>query len=349
MLEIKEKDKKEIQGLRFIDLFAGIGGFHIALNSFDTNCVFSSEWDKHAQKVYKDNFGIQPFGDITKIDEKDIPPHDIICGGFPCQAFSISGKQKGFEDSRGTLFFDIARITNYHKPKLLILENVFNLEKHDNGRTLKVIVNTLEDLGYNCFHQVLNASHYGIPQIRRRIFFVCFRKDLGITEFEFPEPTKTDSRLVDFLEESVEDYVYPKEESLKNLKLKSQISIQQTLELDVEKEFVESIRLGSINRGGQGERIYSPLGSGITLSAYGGGVGSKTGLYLINGRIRKLSPRECSNITGFPKSFKLHENKNQSYKQFGNSVVVDVIQHILIEVNKKFCSLQTQNISNLNH
>ena len=170
MIEIDAINKKNLRGLKFIDLFAGIGGFHLALSSFDTECVFASEWDEHAKKVYEDNFGLQPFGDITQIDEREIPNHDIICGGFPCQAFSISGKQRGFDDSRGTLFFDIARITKHHKPKLLLLENVYNLEKHDNGNTLKVITETLDLLGYNCFYKVLNASHFGIPQIRRRIF-----------------------------------------------------------------------------------------------------------------------------------------------------------------------------------
>lgn len=335
MIEIKKTEKKNIKGMRFIDLFAGIGGFHLGLSSFDTECVFVSEWDKHAQLVYERNFGIKPFGDITLIEEKEIPPHDIICGGFPCQAFSISGKQKGFEDSRGTLFFDIARITDYHKPKLLLLENVYNLERHDNGNTLRVITKTLDSLGYNCFYKVLNASHFGIPQIRRRIFFVCFRKDLGITEFDFPKPTKTNSRLIDFLEKDVEDYVYPQQEKLKNLKLKDDKSVQYSLDMKLEDEFVSSVRIGSINNGGQGERIYSPYGTSITLSAYGGGVGSKTGLYLIDGSIRKLSPRECANVTGFPKNFILDNNKNQCYKQFGNSVVVDVIQNILIEINKK--------------
>ena len=215
MIKIKEEYKKNLKGLKFIDLFAGIGGFHLALSSFDINWVIASEWDKHAQKVYKNNFGIQPLGDITQIDEKEVPSHDIICGGFPCQAFSISGKQRGFDDSRGTLFFDIARITKYHKPKILLLENVFNLERHDNGNTLRIILKTLDELGYNSFHKVLNASHYGIPQIRRRIFLVCFRNDLGITDFKFPEPTKTNSRLIDFVESDVENFVYPNPEKWK--------------------------------------------------------------------------------------------------------------------------------------
>lgn len=335
MIDIENNNKVNIKGMKFIDLFAGVGGFHLALSSFETECVFSSEWDKHAKKVYQNNFGIQPFGDITLINERDIPNHDIIAAGFPCQAFSISGNQRGFEDSRGTLFFDIARIARYHKPKILLLENVYNLERHDGGNTLKVILRTLKELGYNCFYKVLNASHYGIPQIRRRIFFVCFRNDLGVSKFEFPSPTKTNSRLVDFLESNVDDFVYPAVEKLKNLKIKNSKSNQYQLKIDSKDEFISSVRLGSVNKGGQGERIYSPYGASITLSAYGGGIGGKTGLYLVDGKIRKLTPRECANVTGFPKSFILHENKNQCYKQFGNSVVVDVVQNILIEINKK--------------
>ncbi len=334
MIDINDQNRTNLKNLKFIDLFAGIGGFHLALSSFGTKCVFTSEWDKHAQKVYYENFGIKPHGDITLIHESDVPKHDILCGGFPCQAFSISGKQKGFEDSRGTLFFDIARITNFHKPKILLLENVYNLERHDNGNTLKIILNTLNEIGYQCFYKVLNASHFGIPQIRRRIFFVCFRNDLGINDFKFPEPTKTNSKLKYFLENNVDEYVFPNENKLRNIKIKNEKNSQFSFQLKLKDEYISSIRLGSVNKGGQGDRIYSPNGAAITLSAYGGGIGSKTGLYLINGRIRKLSPRECANISGFPKTFVLDENKNQSYKQFGNSVVVDVLQNILIKINE---------------
>jgi DNA (cytosine-5)-methyltransferase 1 len=333
MISISQKNKNKLKGMKFIDLFSGIGGFHLSLNSFETECVFSSEWDKHASKVYENNFKIKPFGDITKINESEIPSHDILTGGFPCQAFSISGKQKGFEDSRGTLFFDIVRIVKYHNPKILLLENVYNLEKHDGGNTLSVILGTLDELGYNTFHKVLNASHYGIPQIRKRIFFVCFRKDLLVTDFKFPKPTITNTRLIDFLEKDLKDEnIFIKPEKLKSLKITKEKSFQKQLNFSV-KEFNTSIRIGSVNKGGQGERIYSPEGTAITLSAYGGGIGSKTGLYKIDNKIRKLTPRECANITGFPEDFILDENKNQSYKQFGNSVVVDVVQNILIQIN----------------
>jgi DNA (cytosine-5)-methyltransferase 1 len=329
-----KSNSSNLKGLKFIDLFSGIGGFHLALSSFGLKCVFSSEWDKHSQNVYHSNFGILPDGDITKISEKDIPVHDVICGGFPCQAFSISGKQRGFEDSRGTLFFDIARIAEHHKPKVLLLENVFNFEKHDNGRTLEVVIKVLDSLGYNVHYKVLNAVNYGIPQIRKRIYFVGFRKDLGVVDFKFPTGLGQFSTLNEFLEnsEDIEQYVI-KEEKLKNLKINLSKHVPQHGLFDNSNSW-ETVRLGSVNKGGQGDRIYSPFGSGITLSAYGGGVGAKTGLYYIGDKIRKLTPRECANISGFPRDFILHKNKNVSYKQFGNTVVVDVLQYILIEVNK---------------
>jgi DNA (cytosine-5)-methyltransferase 1 len=335
MFKPQKSDTKKINGLKFIDLFAGIGGFHLALKSFNAECVFTSEWDKNAQDVYKENFNIKPHGDITQIKEGDIPKHDIICGGFPCQAFSISGKQKGFEDSRGTLFFDVARIAAHHQPKILFLENVFNFEKHDNGKTLKTVLNVLDNIGYNTFYKVLNASKYGIPQIRKRIYFVAFRKDLKITQFNFPEPIKHDLKLRDFLEKDLDpsEWVISKDK-LKDLRIKEKVVVKSNNVFLSDDEH-GSIRLGTIKKGGQGDRIYSPDGFAITLSAYGGGTGSKTGLYMIDGNVRKLTPRECANITGFPNNFKLSKNKNHSYKQFGNCVVVDVLQYILIEINKK--------------
>jgi DNA (cytosine-5)-methyltransferase 1 len=325
MLQIKSVDRKNIEGLNYIDLFCGIGGFHLAMDSFYANCLFASDWDQHAREVYSQNFNLLPSGDITQIDEKSVPAHDILCAGFPCQAFSVSGKQRGFEDIRGTLFFDIARIANHQQPKILLLENVANLEKHDNGRTLRTILFTLDNIGYNTFYKVLNASDFGIPQIRKRIYFVAFRRDLNITHFEFPKPLHKLVKLYDFLEQDATNH----ELVLKNKNYRTQeISFGHEIAVNT------SIRIGTVNKGGQGDRIYHPLGHAITLSAYGGGNGAKTGLYQIDGVIRKLSPRECANIMGFPKHFKLHESRNQSYKQFGNTVVVDVLQYLLVQVNK---------------
>ena len=319
MIEIKNKSLKSY---RFIDLFSGLGGFRLALESYGAECVYSNEWDIQAQNVYEDNFGDRPDGDITEVNEKQIPQHDIICAGFPCQAFSISGKQKGFEDSRGTLFFDVARITKRHRPKVLFLENVKNLTSHDKGNTLRVIIETLNELGYDVNYKVLNALDYGIPQKRERIYIVAFRKDLKIKNFKFPKPVKLNRHVEDFL---VSDDVV----ATKQLKYEP---IYKSVKDDSYSTKV--LRLGMVNKGGQGERIYSIKGAAITISAQGGGVFAKTGGYLINGKPRKLEPRECARLMGYPDSYKMAEKSNQAYKQFGNSVVVDVLQYVVAEIDR---------------
>lgn len=321
---------KSLSNFTFIDLFAGIGGFHLALKSFGAKCIFASEWDKYAANVYQVNFNIQPSGDITGVSEADIPKHDILCGGFPCQAFSVAGKQRGFQDTRGTLFFEIAKIVNHHKPLVLFLENVKNLEKHDSGRTLKVIKETLHQLGYRVHSKVLNSSHFGLPQNRERIYLVAFRKDVDSSEFKFPKETFEPVALQDYLEANPTTAKIINREDLKVYK-------QFEKENCLFQEFSLSnkpIQIGIVNKGGQGERIYHPLGHAITLSAHGGGVGSKTGLYLVDGVVRKLTPRECARIQGFPETFIIDSNTSQAYKQFGNSVSVNVLQYILIGISK---------------
>ena len=317
--------KKYLDGMTFIDLFAGLGGFRLALESLGAECVYSNEWDEPAQRVYEKNFGDIPEGDITQVDEKTIPDHDILCAGFPCQAFSISGKQRGFEDSRGTLFFDVARIVREKKPKIVFMENVKNFATHDNGHTLEVVKATMEELGYVFFQKVLNAVDYGVPQKRERIYMVCFRNDLGITDFSYPKAFK--------LTKHVEDFLLDDEEMVKDLYVIRPDTYYNGAE---DNEYSnKSIRLGTVNKGGQGERIYSTKGIAITLSAYGGGIFAKTGGYLINGKPRKLHPRECARIMGYPDTYKIADSMNQAYKQFGNSVVIDVLQYIAIEIGKK--------------
>lgn len=317
-------ENKELEGYKFIDLFAGIGGFHLALNSFGADCVFASEWDKEAKATYSENFGINVNGDITKISEKDIPNHDIICAGFPCQAFSVSGKQLGFEDTRGTLFFDIVRIAKHHQPKVLFLENVRNLYRHDKGKTFDIILKTLDEIGYNVHYKILNTSNYGLPQNRERVYIIGFRKDIDSSNFEFPNKIYEDTCLEDILEENPIDGKIIERNDIQIYKdLDKQINIFDSFQLPN-----KPIQIGRVNKGGQGERIYHSKGHAITLSAYGGGVGAKTGLYLINGKIRKLSPRECARLQGFPEYFKINIKPTQAYKQFGNSVSVNVLQHI---------------------
>lgn len=321
---IKIEDKS-LTGYTFIDLFAGLGGFRLALESLGAKCVYSNEWDEEAQEVYKNNFGETPEGDITKVDEKLIPNHDILCAGFPCQAFSISGKQRGFEDSRGTLFFDVARIVKEKKPKIVFMENVKNFASHDEGKTLAVVKATMEELGYTFYQKVLNAVNYGIPQKRERIYMVCFRNDLNINDFNYPKGFK--------LQKHVEDFLLKDESLVKDLYVDRPDTYYNGVE---DNEYSDKpIRLGIVNKGGQGERIYSAKGIAITLSAYGGGIFAKTGGYLVNGKPRKLHPRECARIMGYPDSYIMSKKKNQAYQQFGNSVVVDVLQYIAIEIGKK--------------
>lgn len=321
MIEIKEQT---LAGYTFIDLFAGLGGFRISLESLGAKCVYSNEWDIPAQEVYAENFGDTPEGDITKVDEKTIPDHDILCAGFPCQAFSISGKQRGFEDSRGTLFFDVARIVKEKKPRIVFMENVKNFASHDNGRTLQVVKATMEELGYTFFQKVLNSVDYGVPQKRERIYMVCFRNDLNITDFSFPKGFK--------LTRHVEDFLLDDEDMVKHLYVEREDTYYNRDADDTYSD--KSIRLGIVNKGGQGERIYSTKGIAITLSAYGGGIFAKTGGYLVNGSPRRLHPRECARIMGYPDTYKIHKSANQAYKQFGNSVVIDVLQYIAKEIGE---------------
>ncbi|MDE5612592.1 MAG: DNA (cytosine-5-)-methyltransferase, partial [Odoribacter sp.] len=197
----------------FIDLFAGIGGFRLAMQSLGGKCVFSSEFNPKAQKTYSYNYGEVPFGDITKRETKEVIPDnfDVICGGFPCQAFSIAGYRKGFEDTRGTLFFDVAEIIKTHKPKVAFLENVRNLEGHDNGRTFEIIRNTLMELGYSVYHKVLNSALYGnIPQHRERIIIVAFNNDNvpNHATFCFPEPIKLTKTIHDCIDHAIQPEKY---------------------------------------------------------------------------------------------------------------------------------------------
>lgn len=330
----KSNKKKSWQtdkiNFNFIDLFAGIGGFRIALESYGGSCIFSSEWDIKSQDIYYENFGELPKGDITKISENDIPKHNVLCAGFPCQAFSISGKRKGFEDTRGTLFFDVARIVKKTKPEVLFLENVKNFAKHDNGKTLKIVKATLEELGYTYYSKILRSSDYGVPQARERIYIVGFRDDLKVKNFNFPEPVNNIVVVDNILERN----------KLLNHTYIERPDIIITKSNHLPKDPRKPLQIGRINKGGQGERIYSTQAAGITLSAHGGGVASKTGAYLINGKIRKLTPRECARMQGFPEDYEISGNKNISYKQFGDSVSVPVLQLIFKHILEAYPDLK---------
>lgn len=320
---------KILENMTFIDLFAGIGGFRLGLESLGAKCVFSSEIDKSARETYISNFNDEPAGDITKIEAEDIPDHDILCGGFPCQPFSIGGAKKGFEDTRGTLFFEIARIVRIKQPKVVFMENVKNLISHDNGNTFQVISNTMKDLGYDIFYSILNPVLFNVPQKRERIYIVCFRKDLGINNFSFPVPHLKSLR-------HVEDILLTNEEELKDYYVSTD---RPDYYITNENDNIYSnkpIRVGHVGTGSQGQRIYSIKGAAITLTATGGGLFGKTGGYMMSDkRPRKLHPRECARLMGLPDSYILHSNKVQALKQLGNSVVVDIIQLIGMEIGER--------------
>ncbi len=302
MIEIHNKTLKNYT---FIDLFAGIGGFRLALESLGARCVYSNEWDAQAQATYALNFGDVPDGDITQVNASTIPNHDILCAGFPCQAFSISGKQKGFEDSRGTLFFEVARIIQAKHPKVVLMENVKNFAHHDHGQTLAVVTRIMHDLGYDFYYQVLNATDYNVAQQRERIYMVGFAQELNIKHFDFPTKLPLTKHVQDYL-------VAPDQVPSKCIVNRDDIQLKAKVDYSHPHK---PIRLGIVNKGGQGERIYSIQGVGITLSSYGGGVFAKTGGYYINNQYRRLTPRECARLMGFPDSYQLSKNDNHAYQQ----------------------------------
>lgn len=322
MFNVRNTDKR-LRDKSFIDLFCGIGGFHLALSSYGAKCIFASDINVSASNVYYKNFGIQPKGDIKCIKNIDIPKHDILCAGFPCQSFSISGNQNGFSDENGKLFFEVYRIARYHHPKLIILENVKNLLSHNNGKTISVMEQRLKSIGYNIYNEVLCATDFSVPQARKRVYIVAFRNDLNVQNFQFPSSKGRLKVVSDVLDDNVEQKYF----------ISKPYIINGDIENDQNK-YDKLMRIGSVGLGRQGERIYSVRGQGITLSSQGGGIGGKTGMYYVDGRVRKLTPRECARMMGFPEKFKLANTDAECYKQFGNSVVVNVIQEIIGEASK---------------
>ncbi len=317
-----------------IDLFAGIGGIRLGFEQAFRNqikTVFVSEWDEHAQKTYHANFlDLKPIaGDITKIDERDIPSFDICLAGFPCQAFSLAGQRKGFHDnykgmSRGTLFFDVARICSHHRPKVIFCENVKGLTIHDKGNTFRIIVGTLEEMGYKVFHHILNSKDFGVPQNRERIYIVAFREDIAPARFDFPKPSRRPVCLHDILEkEAVPAKYYLSETYL------------ETLKRHKERHAAKGNGFGYVIR---------PL-DGVSGAIVCGGMGRERNLIIdarqhdltpstnIKGEInregiRKMTPREWARLQGFPDEYLLPLADGHLYKQLGNSVTVPVIRAI---------------------
>lgn len=299
---------------RYIDLFAGIGGIRIPFQELGGKCVFTSEWDAFAQKTYQINFGEIPQGDITQVNENDIPDFEILLGGFPCQPFSQAGLHKGFSDTRGTLFFDIERIIAAKRPKAFLLENVKQLKGHDKGRTFKVIEEHLRALNYSVDAKVLRAGDFGVPQNRERIYIVGFDKEyFNLTEefeFIFPEPPRMSTRLGDILEPVVDE----------------KYTISQKLYDGHKRRKEEHKKKGN----GFGFSVFNADSEYTnTLSARYYKDGSE--ILIDQGdemRPRKLTPRECARLQGFPEEFIIPVSDCRAYKQFGNSVAVPVVREI---------------------
>lgn len=315
----------------FIDLFAGIGGFRIALQNLGGKCVYSSEFDAKAQETYLANFGEMPFGDITKESTKNFIPKDfdILCGGFPCQAFSLAGKRLGFADeTRGTLFFEIEAILRKHQPKAFFLENVKGLAIHDKGNTLKTILSHLDDAGYDVVPpQILNAMDYGVPQHRERIYIIGFRKDLKIDveKFNYPKPSSVGDKRPKF-----RDVMEEKE-----------VSVKYYLSTAYMDTLIRHKARHEAAGHGFGYKIIDI--DGVANAIVVGGMGRECNLLIdkrltnftpvtrIKGEVnkdgvRKMTPREWARLQGFPDKFKIVVADASAYKQFGNSVAIPAIQ-----------------------
>ena len=303
---------------KFIDLFAGIGGIRLAYQNNGGKCVFSSEWDKFSKQTYEANFGEVPFGDITKISEKEIPDQDILLGGFPCQPFSIAGvskkkslgRQHGFLDkTQGTLFFDIARIIEHKKPKAFMLENVKNLVSHDKKKTFKVITETLTELGYSLHYKVLDGKYY-VPQHRERIIIVGFKKSVfkGKETFQFPQPNESNFAIREILQKNVDE--------------------KYTLSDKLWSYLQEYKKKHQAKGNGFGFGLTDLNGISRTMSARYYKDGAEILIPQRGKNPRRLTPRECARLQGFPDKFLIPVSNNQAYKQFGNSVVMPLIQAV---------------------
>lgn len=314
----------------FVDLFAGIGGFRIAMQAVGGQCVFSSEWDEAAKQTYFNNYGEVPFGDITKPEIKALIPDyfDVLCAGFPCQPFSNAGLKKGIEDTRGTLFYHIAEILRDHQPKAVLLENVKGLISNDNGNTIRTVLKTITDMGYRCnvsqeliesgpvsklkkecFRMVLSAKDYGVPQNRPRIYIVLWRADVNLEKFYYPEPEKTKTHVGDILENNVPD----------------EYTISDRLWAGHQRRRIENEQKGK----GFGYCIFdhnSEYTSTLSHRYYKDG--SEILIAQEGKNPRKITPREAANLQGFPPEFKIPDSKVKAYQQFGNSVAVSVVTKI---------------------
>ncbi len=326
--------------LKAIDLFAGIGGIRLGFEEAfgkRLETVFASEWDQYAQKTYKANFkdDFDVSGDITKIKEKDIPQFDICLAGFPCQAFSLAGKRMGFNDDykgmcRGTLFLDVARICEFHKPKVIFCENVKGLTIHDKGKTFKIITSTFESLGYKVFYKILNSRNFGVPQNRERIYIVCFRNDVAPEKFDFPEPKKGVHCIKEILDQApVPSKYYLSDVYVETLKRHKAHHLALGHGFGYEIRDLDGVA-GALVCGGMGRErnlIIDTREHSTEPTTHIKGEINKDG-------IRKMTPKEWSRLQGFPENFVLPLADTHMYKQFGNSVTVPVIKAIAAKIKE---------------
>lgn len=316
------KIQSSIGGLKFIDLFAGIGGIRKGFEDEFTKCVFSSEWDKYAAKTYEANYGEKPHGDITKINEKDIPDHDVLLAGFPCQPFSHIGKREGFaHETQGTLFFDVLRILKEKQPKMFLLENVKGLLTNDNGETFRIILENLNDLGYSVFHEVMDAQDYGLPQRRERILIVGFHPSLGIDSFTFPKGnTEIRVPINSILEHGPKGYSISKHLQ-ENYLFKKDDGKPQVVDFD------STIQVN-------------------TLVASYHKIQRLTGTFVKDGEtgLRLFSELELKRLMGFPEDFIVPVSRTQMYRQFGNSVAVPMIKAVADAMKSRLIEAEMRTI-----
>jgi DNA (cytosine-5)-methyltransferase 1 len=307
-----KKIKNDLTEIRYIDLFAGIGGIRLPFEDLGYQNVFSSEIDAAASKTYEANFGDKPHGDITKINEKNIPDHDLLLAGFPCQAFSIMGKKLGFADTRGTMFFEIERILKHHKPRAILLENVKQLVTHDKGRTLAVILESLKNIGYFVKWKVLNALHFGLPQKRERIVIVGFLDESLAESFSFDfEPISYDLKNILESDDVVDKNLFASERILEKRKMRT-----------ASKKVVYP-SIWHENKAGN----VSVLEYACALRT-----GASYNYLLVNG-YRRPSSRELLRLQGFPDSYKIVVSHAEIRRQTGNSVPVNMIRAVALRIN----------------
>lgn len=312
--------------MALVSLFSGCGGMDLGFRQAGFNIVYANDNDRYAVESYRHNLGDHiVLGDISEIDVQDIPEHNILIGGFPCQPFSMMGAQEGFLDEvRGTLFFDVARIIEHHMPRVVVLENVRNLRTHDGGRTLATIINTLENIGYHTQHEVLNSSNFGVPQTRNRIFIVCIRRDIyqGLQEkginYEFPrgEPINPEElNLQMILEQNVDARYYLSHRILPTILAHGSGNYYSRSEIDLQIARPLTATMAKMHRANQDNYVTDP--SPLAEAA------GKT-------NIRRLTPTECARLQGFqvPEEYKIVVSDTQAYKQFGNAVTVNVARAI---------------------